>query len=167
MKKPVNLDNTRKHITLVERSSREEAEASVTPTEHLSDAPKSLRRHKAALKHWNEIVAAAEGLSLLSPLDADMLACYCRALARADALHALSLTRERELIAAMRADDDNAVRRATEDIRKCEKILHTLESRLAGFAEKLGLTPGGRAALSRRVASAEAETRDDLFGDAI
>ena len=105
-----------------------------------------------------------EGLAILDDLDSEMLAIYCSALSRREALNALC----RELMPAMEKTSDAGNRLAM--IEKLDGLMAKLQSHektLLSYADKLGMTPEARARLARKRATQETEKDPDadLFGD--
>lgn len=126
--------------------------------------PKSLNKDTAAQRYWKSILERMEGLSILDDLDSEMLAIYCSALSRREALNALC----RELMAAMEKTPGAATR--LEMIERLDGLMAKLQSHektLLSYADKMGMTPEARARLARKRAAQEAEKGPDadLFGD--
>ena len=98
---PANVkvsDNQEKHRTRAEIQARQAAEAAVMPDRPAAlKVPRSLNKDPVAQRYWKSILKRMEGLAILDDLDSEMLAIYCSALSRREALNALC----RELMAAM------------------------------------------------------------------
>ena len=120
-----------------------------------------------------------EGLALLDDLDSEMLAGYCSMLARRDQTILLVSQLMDRLGVAGAVDKKNPPGEDSEPpmtpdalIEAASKLdaltgkLQALERNLLQYAEKLGLTPSGRARLAQKRAQAAAPDPDsDLFGD--
>lgn len=165
---PANVkvsDNQEKHLTKAEIQARQAAEAEVMPDRPVTlKVPKSLNKDTVAQRYWKSILERMEGLSILDDLDSEMLAIYCSALSRREALNALC----RELMAAMEKSPGAATR--LEMIERLDGLMAKLQSHektLLSYADKLGMTPEARARLARKRAAQEAEKGPDadLFGD--
>lgn len=165
---PANVkvsDNQEKHLTKAEIQARQAAEAAVMPDRPAAlKVPRSLNKDPVAQRYWKSILERMEGLSILDDLDSEMLAIYCSALSRREALNALC----RELMSAMEKTSDAGNRLAM--IEKPDGLMAKLQSHektLLSYADKLGMTPEARARLARKRAAQEAEKDPDadLFGD--
>lgn len=164
---PANVkrsENMEKHLTKEEIQARQQAEAEILPDRVAKlKAPRSLNKDPAAKRCWKSILERMEGLEILDDLDSEMLAVYCSALSRRDALNALC----RALVAEMEGAGTPGER--LELSNKLDGLISKLQSHektLLSFADKLGMTPEGRVRLARkRAAQAEPEPDDDLFGD--
>ena len=160
-----NLDSMTKHLTKSERTARQAAEDSVQPGSAISSSPpKSLAGDRNAQKAWRTIVRRMSGLDILEKLDTEVLAIYCSALSRRDALNALC----RDLIAELSdvSDLDTKLERTDQLDSLCRKIAQQ-EKSLLQYAGQLGLTPEARARLARRRAAQDSppDPDEDLFGD--
>lgn len=158
------LDNLEKHLTNAERDARAQAEAEVIPARSAKlKPPRTMSKDAAAKRYWKSILERMEGLAILDDLDAEMLAVYCSALSRRDALNTLC----RELVGQMEQERDAQVR--LELTNKLDGLISKLqghEKALLTFAGQLGMTPESRVRLARRRAEAvQVGPDDDLFGD--
>lgn len=158
----VRGENQTKHATLAEKAARAEAEASVIP-ERVADLSKPPRGMEyAACTYWKDITRRMDGLKILDDLDREMLAVYCQMLARRDKLNR---TLERLLHAAVKEDDAQGTPELTDRLDSLVGKVAALERTLLQYADKLGLTPQGRARLAQKRATAEPDEPDaDLFG---
>ena len=164
---PKALDNMNKNLTDEERQLREQAEQGVIPDrgrESRMEKPAIMTKNAAASRYWQKVLERMEGLVILDDLDSEMLAIYCSALSRREALNALC----RELMSAMEKTSDAGNRLAM--IEKLDGLMAKLQSHektLLSYADKLGMTPEARARLARKRAAQEAEKDPDadLFGD--
>lgn len=135
-------ENIDKHLTAAEIEARQRAEAGVIPDRKVIDLkpPKLMAKNTVARRYWKAILKRMDGLEILDDLDSEMLGVYCVQMAEYEALCAEG---------------------------GGSKELRTLEKSLLTYAEKLGLTPSGRARLAAKRAAAETEADPDadLFGD--
>jgi P27 family predicted phage terminase small subunit len=142
---PKTLENMKKHLTLAEREARMAAEGSVTRKNRPQlRCPKWL--DEDARQIFEETKKRLKGLELLDSADAEMLGIYSDAVAK-----------YREASRRLSRVDGDGVLLATEDDRKdCQAWSRIV----AGYAEKLGLTPTARARLAKR--KAESAPPDEL-----
>jgi P27 family predicted phage terminase small subunit len=134
-----------KHWTVAEVQARQQAEESLTrKTKVRLKAPEWLS--KEALQVWKRILKQTKGLQLLDNLDENMLAIYCDTMVKYQQLSGPRL-------------DENG----KPEVLSAEgiKALQAYARLLAGYADKLGLTPAGRARLAKR----EADKKLDEFGE--
>lgn len=139
----VKLENSRKHLTNAEKEARAAAEKAVSRQTIRLTPPKYLKEDEDAFDYWKKTVKRMRGISLLDDVDTEMLAIYCQLLSRRDLL----VTR----FAEVRSDENL-------------KNLQAQERIIVQYADKLGLTPNGRARLAKK--RAEERTVDpnaDLF----
>lgn len=139
----VTLGNSRKHLTNAEKKARKESEKAVTRQTVRLTPPKYLKNDEAALGYWKKTIKRMRGISLLDDVDTEMLAIYCQLLSRRDLL----VTRYAEV-----SLDDNL------------KNLQAQERLIVQYADKLGLTPNGRARLAKkRAEERKVDPNADLF----
>ncbi len=157
-------ENMTKHLTKTEREAREQAEAALSRPAARLKMPVCLRGDKPAGTYWRAILKRMEDIELLDDLDSETLGIYCSMLSRRDAMDGLY----RQLIAESAGDGVDAEGRL-ELLDQAEGLLSKLqnhEKTILQYAERLGLTPSGRARLARKRAEASADGPDhDLFGD--
>ncbi len=166
---PKTMDNMTKNLTAQERRVREAAEQAVLPDRGRAASlkmPPLMRQDKAARRYWSAILKRMEGYSILDDLDSDTLGIYCVQLARYDALCEALRRARADLEAAEGSARDlaDALARLDSLSGKAQRV----EGNLLQYAEKLGLTPSGRARLAQKRAEqamAAAEPDGDLFGD--
>lgn len=161
-KRAKSMENMAKHLTKAEQATRAQAEASVTPerTKLKLKAPAYVRNDKAASRYWRDILKRMDGISLLDDLDTEVLGVYCSMLSRRDEAQALYAC-----LAAKFENDDADVSDQMESIMS---KLQGQERQILQYADKLGLTPAGRANLARKRAASNqpaAGEVDDLYGD--
>lgn len=134
----VGTENGGKHWTKSEVENRQEAEKALTRKSRIVlKAPKWLSTE--ALLVWKDVRKKLIGIELLDNLDTELLGVYCDAVAKYKALG------QREFI----SDEDT-------------KALQSWARLILNYAEKLGLSPGGRARLARK----RAPTKEaDGFGE--
>ncbi len=155
------VGNQTKHLTEAERSARQAAEDAVKPKRDKVrlKKPKSLSREAAA--YWKSILKRMEDVEILDDLDSEMLAIYCSMLSELDALRVLL---NRLLAEAAKADMDTFCTEHTDSLGKLFDKVTKRESLLHTYADKLGLTPQGRARLAQKRAAVEVDSDDDFFG---
>lgn len=134
------------HRTLAEKQARRAA------SEGLQRAHVSLRApawlSEEARKIWKTTCRHARGLELLDNLDSQLLAVYCDALAR-----------YQQTLTNLVMVDDDGQEVAREELVKSAQAWARL---IASYADKLGLSPAGRARLAKR----KADETLDTFGEA-
>lgn len=137
----VSMDNMRKHLTKTEKAERIAAENKITRSGNVRLAePKAVRDDPEAHAYWNSIKKRLKGINLLDDVDSDMLGIYCQLLARRD---------------RMLGDDK---------MSKFElQLIQAQERLIAMYAEKLGLTPNGRARLTKKEAEKPKENKFEKF----
>lgn len=147
MPKPAaNIVNMTKHLTKEQIQARTAQEEALERKQPVCLSPPSwLTQDPAAFTYWNDTIDKMKDIALLDDVDADMLAVYCQMLSRRDAL---SQSYGQYLSVPI-----------LDKLQAQERII-------IQYAEKLGLTPSGRARLARKRASEGTEDPDgDLFGD--
>lgn len=148
----VNMDNMRKHLTNEEKSARTQAEDENKREGKIRLVePKAVKEDPRAHAYWRNTKKRIAGINLLDDVDSDMLGIYCQLLARRDLLQEM-LKKESE--------GDGGVK-----ILRAELLasLQAQERLVAQYAEKLGLTPGGRARLAKRKAEKPKENKFSKF----
>lgn len=163
------LDNLQKHLTKAEREARERAEDDVMPNRGglAEKPPRHIKTDAAARRYWREVIRRMDGLDILDSLDAEILAVYCTMLSRRDAGMALYAALSEELKACKATDKItlDALAYAASKLAALLRDLQGQERVILQYADKLGLTPSGRAQLARKRAAAEEPDPDaDLFG---
>lgn len=157
-----------KHLTAAERAAREAAEKEIMPDRGRPaklKMPALMSKNTPARKYWNQIVKRMEGYSILDDLDSDTLGIYCVQLARYDAL-CKTIQMLTEEIEALRGADAKTVADLIAKLDSMSGKAQRTESNILQYADKLGLTPAGRARLAQKRAEQAAEDPDaDLFGD--
>lgn len=130
-----------KHWTKAEVEERRAAAESMKRKSKVAlVTPKWLSMEARAV--WRQVRYRLKGIDLLDNLDTEMLAVYCDAY-----VHYRSASK---MLAKQLSPDPDKV-----------KELQAWARIMAMYADKLGLTPGGRARLAKR----KAEKRADKFGD--
>ncbi len=176
-KKAKTVENLDKHLTKAEMASRTAAEASVTPQRSFVTlkAPDYVRNDARAKRYWRNILVRIRTgeVELLDDLDTEVLGVYVSMLSRRDQLqHTLSdVTSEYKTHKAEAAASGNTANAYEEAenfaarVAGLDQKLQGLERGILSYADKLGLTPSGRAHLARKRAAAEIDDADiDLFG---
>ena len=159
-------DSMTKHLTKVESSAIVQAESEVLPDRAAVELhpPKWMKKDKAASQLWSQILERMADVLILDDLDSEILAVYCSMMSRRDSLDALCRQLMKQVAGKGLSDEEKL-----ELIGKIDGLVSKLqnhEKTLLQYADKLGLTPGGRVHLARKRSSqAAAEAGDDLFGD--
>ena len=156
------VKNQTKHLTQEERAARLAAEDAVKPKREKVKLRKPKNLSEEAGKYWKSILERMEGVEILDDLDSEMLGIYCSMLAELDALRVLL---NRLLAEAAKTDMDTFCTEHTDALGKLFDKVTKRESLLHTYADKLGLTPQGRARLAQKRAAAEDLPKDALFGD--
>lgn len=157
-----------KHLTKAEQQARNQAEAAVMPVrpQLALKPPAYVKTDAKAKRYWLEIVKRMEGVSILDALDGEVLAVYCTMLSRRDATHQLFTKLLKDSNAKNADPEDQAA-----ILGKMDALMTKLQGQersILQYADKLGLTPSGRAHLARKraaQAAGEVGDDDDLFGD--
>lgn len=163
---PKNVENMTRAMTKAERDTRAEAEAALRPERSTVKLkpPAYIRGDKLAGRYWRTILKRMEGIELLDDLDSEALGIYCSMLSRRDTMDGLC----RQLMTDSAAEGLDTEQRL-ELLDKADGLLVKLqnhEKTILQYAERLGLTPNGRARLARkRAEAAVAGPEHDLFGD--
>jgi phage terminase small subunit len=135
----VSMDNMRKHMTNAEKSARAQAENQIERKGKVRlIEPKAVKEDPKAHVYWRNTKKRLAGIKMLDDVDSDMLGIYCQLNARRDG--ALS----------------------HEIFMKTTELL-SLERLIVQYAEKLGLTPGGRARLAKKAAEKPKENKFSKF----
>lgn len=161
------LDNQTKHLTAKEIAARELAESSLTPSrtkkrEIDRDPPKELSKPEKTV--WRKVLRRTSDIDLLEDADIDVLTVYCSMIYRIGTLRSTIDVLSDKL-------EDPPENMETSDWIKCLNKLDSLtgkiqkqEALLLSYADKLGLTPAGRAHLAKkRAEAAEDDTEGGLF----
>jgi P27 family predicted phage terminase small subunit len=141
-----------KHWTKAEIESRAEAQKESVRRKRITLKPPDWLSDEA-LKVWKDLKKKLKDIELLDNLDTEMLAIYCDA-----------IVHYRETIALLNYDrvvtkDGRPVFR--EDI---EKAAQSWARIIANYADKLGLSPAGRARLAKKKAEKVVDEFEDKFG---
>ena len=139
-----SIENMTKNLTNAEKQSRAAQEARFARDTVRLTPPNRLRKDKPAMEYWSRTIRKMRGISLLDDVDTDMLAVYCECMARRDMLNDLLLNTPPVM-------DENTLKA----VQAQERLIHQ-------YAEKLGLTPAGRARLAKK--KAEERTIDPSLG---
>lgn len=161
---PKSVENMTRAMTQSERDARAEAEAALIRLSVRLKPPTHIRGDKMAGRYWRTILKRMEGIELLDDLDSEALGIYCSMLSRRDSMDVLC----RQLMADSAAEGLETEQRL-ELLEKADGLLAKLqnhEKTILQYAERLGLTPSGRARLARKRAEAMVnEPNHDLYGD--
>jgi P27 family predicted phage terminase small subunit len=141
----VGKKGTGKHWTEAQVLARQEAADAITRKAKVRlKAPDWLSPE--ALLVWKRILKQTKGLQLLDNLDENMLAIYCD-----------TMIKYQQLSGPKFDENGKPEVLTSEGI----KSLQAYARLLAGYADKLGLTPAGRARLAKK----EADKKLDEFGE--
>lgn len=139
------IENIKKHLTNAERDARQHAEGELKRAKRPQlRCPKWL--DDDAREIFMETKKRLKGLELLDNADVELLGIYCDAVAK------YRIASEQ----LARVDKDGILLADKDDIAACQSWARLV----AGYAEKLGLTPTARARLAKR--KAEREPMDPL-----
>lgn len=158
-------ENMAKHRTNAEKEVRKQAEQAVIPCRETVDLkpPRLMAKNAAAKRYWKSILERMAGLEILDDLDSEALGLYCAMLARHESMQKMrSELAGSDLVGATAKQMVDFVAA----VNALESKQQALERNLLTYAEKLGLTPSGRARLAAKRAEAEQENDPDadLFG---
>jgi P27 family predicted phage terminase small subunit len=127
-----------KHLTRAELESRQAAESGHTRRRVLLKPPDWLKESEDAMKVWKSILKKLKGIELLDDLDSELLAIYCDA-----------LVNYRLCSRGMKLVGEDGEMLANDERMKTTQAWARI---VTSYADKLGLTPGGRARLAKRKA---------------
>lgn len=142
-----------KHWTKDEVESRQAAADQAQRQKRITlKPPEWLTENEDALKVWKDLKKKLQGIELLDNLDTELLAMYCDGI-----VHYRNVTK-------MLTED--VVNDAGEMVFQDElmKSAQAWARITMAFAEKLGLTPGGRARLAKKKAEKVVDEFADKFG---
>lgn len=146
----LSVDNMTKHMSKQDRQERIEQEQKLSRDSVRLRPPKRIRENKPAHAYWKDTIKRMRGISLLDDVDIDMLAVYCEGMARRDELS--------EQFSAISYYDAKSKTNALISLQQQEKLV-------LSYAEKLGLTPAGRARLAKKRAQERPiDNSVDMFG---
>lgn len=141
----VSIDNAKKHMTNAEKKLRKNAEKQFQRDKVKLKKPAYVKADAIANKYWTATLKRMDGISLLDDVDAEMLGRYCCIAARLERLN---------------ADPEPPFD------EKVLKRVEAAERNMISYAEKLGLTPAGRARLAKKRAEERIIDPDaELYGD--
>lgn len=145
-KMTVRGKNGGKHWTRAEVEAREAAAAQGKRERRVTLKPPAWLGEDA-LRVWREIRRKLEGIELLDNLDTELLAIYCDA-----------IVHYRESAQVMACPPEGM------DINDAIKTTQAWARIVSTYADKLGLTPGGRARLAKRKAEKTVDAFEEAFG---
>lgn len=146
----LSVDNMTKHMSKQDRQERIEQEQKLSRDCVRLRPPKRIRDNKPAHAYWKNTIDRMRGISLLDDVDIDMLAVYCECMARRD-----ELSNQFGTIPYINTKDKT---NALISLQQQEKLV-------LSYAEKLGLTPAGRARLAKKRAQERPiDNTVDMFG---
>ena len=172
-------ENMKKHLTIAEREKRRQAEQELERRFVRLVAPPRVKEDPAAYACWKSTISRMKGLTLLGNVDIDMLASYCLARSREDALRAdyekLRATTEKSITKTLQRAlegfyEDNeypakVIRALVTDEMTLLKTLQAQARLVIAYQKELGLTPNGRQRLAKQRATERPVTEEDeLYG---
>ena len=168
---PKTAANSTKHRTKAELEERELAESQTMPARGKPRrAPAIIQADSKAKAYWDRIWKDMEDYEILDVLDAHALAGLCSMMAMRDRLAILAPS----LVDWLMSFESKGTLSDKELDKLATALKHSnaltdkrlkLETQILSYAEKLGLTPSGRARLAaRKAAEAPPDEDDDLFG---
>lgn len=166
--RPKRIENMAKNLTLAEIAVRTDAEASALPAREalaIVPPPYVAKGDGVALRYWSQVLdrLATAGVELLDDLDSETLGLYCSMLSRRDQTHKAFKRLARE--AKKKNIDTSELLDLTKEMHTLDAQLRSQERLILQYADRLGLTPAGRAGLAKkRTAEAENDPDADLFG---
>ncbi|MBI4928317.1 MAG: phage terminase small subunit P27 family [Anaerolineae bacterium] len=151
-----NMDGGGKHWTKAELEARHAAADGSKRQKRVVLKPPPLVKEKPEVYAvWKDIVKKLRGIELLDNLDSDLLAVYCDAL-----VHYRECSR-RIGLPVHREDGEAVSPMAMSDLIKETQAWARI---VAQFADKLGLTPGGRARWAKKQADKKLDPFEEAFG---
>jgi P27 family predicted phage terminase small subunit len=143
-----------KHWTAAQVQAREAAAGQARRATRVSlKAPQWVKDNPVVLAVWKDVVKKLRGIELLDNIDAELLALYCDAI-----VHYRDCTRRLGMPVHTEDDEKPA---PVDDLIKATQAWARI---VATFADKLGLTPGGRARLAKKKAEQIVDEFADKFG---
>ena len=158
-----------KNMTDEELAARQQAESETMSQRETVKlvVPPLMRADARAKKYWVDILKRMEDVQILDDLDSEVLGVYCVMLSRYDRALADIRKARTAFGKAEKKEDSTAMELAICQLNGYEKTIQKLETTMLQYAEKLGLTPAGRARLAQKRADAAAQAAEpdgDLFG---
>jgi P27 family predicted phage terminase small subunit len=146
-----------KHWTRSEVESREAAQLQARRRTRVSlKAPAWAKENPELMVVWKDIVKKMRGIELLDNIDAELLALHCDALVKYRAC-----TNQMTMNLKSKGAEEGEKQLSFEDLNKVAQGWMRLAVMLA---EKLGLTPGGRARLAKKRAEKIVDEFAESFG---
>lgn len=143
-----------KHWTAAEVESRQAAQEQAQRKSRVRLKPPSwLVANDEALVTWKEIVRKLRGIDLLDNLDTELLAIYCDAI--------VQYRKCTQRLAMPQHSEDGLPPAPIDDLIKATQAWSRI---VATYADKLGLTPGGRARLAKRKTEKIVDPFAESFG---
>lgn len=136
-KMSVGLKGGGKHWTKKEVDARAKASEKMRRPKVRLHPPQWLKDDQEAFDVWQRTVKRLKGIALLDDVDSDTLAIYCKSVA----------AYEREIKIA---------RPDAEEMQRWSRLI-------LSYAEKLGMTPNGRARLAKKKADEQRDPNGELF----
>ena len=150
----VGAKSNGKHWTASEVAARQEAGEQVQRKHRVTmKAPAWVKENPETLKVWQEIREKLKGIELLDNLDTELLAVYCDAI--------VNYRESSKQLKAQIYKEGEARPAPVDDLVKIQQAWARI---MVSFAEKLGLTPGGRARLAKKKAEKIVDLFEEKFG---
>ena len=140
-----------KHWTKEEVEARQQAETKVRRKNRTTLKPPAWLKGDGLLV-WKDIRKKLRGIELLDNVDSDLLAIYCDAIVH---------YRESTQLLREKAVNEEGKPVFQEDLIKATQAWARIVTQ---YAEKLGLTPGGRARWAKKAAEAPKDEFGEKFG---
>lgn len=152
-KMAIGAKGTGKHWTASEVAARTQAqELASRKTRVTLKPPAWVRESEAVLAVWKDVIKKLRGIELLDNIDSELLALYCDAIVQYRACS--------RQISEPRFGEEGKLLPIDEPI----KAMQAWSRIVAMYADKLGLTPGGRARLAKKKAAAIVDPFAESFG---
>ncbi len=140
-----------KHWTKEEIEARQQADARVRRKSRATLKPPRWLKDEG-LKVWKDIRKKLRGIELLDNVDSELLAIYCDAIVK--------YRNSTEMLDKKMVNNKGEEVFQEDEIKACQAWARIVSM----YAEKLGLTPGGRARLAKKAAEPPKDDFGDKFG---
>ncbi len=153
-KMQVGKKGSGKHWTAAEVAARQVAQEQAQRTKRVTLKPPAwVKESEAVLAVWKDVIKKLRGIELLDNIDSELLALYCDAIVQYRAC-------SRRISMPVHREDGEEPAPIDEPI----KAMQAWSRIVAMYADKLGLTPGGRARLAKRKAEKVLDPFAESFG---
>lgn len=151
-KMEVGLKGEGAHWTKQEVESRKKAAEKLTRKEPVA-LKKPAWLSKEAKEVWDKTLNDLKGFDILDNIDAEALAVYCDAVARY-----AEITKKLQGVEYVQTTAHGGIK-----VNPLVSAQRNYAVTMMQYADKLGITPDGRARLARKMAQKEVNPNDDLF----